>query len=130
MHLLYPPDVAGWNWGEGWVSSYNILRRTKFTGMAQWVNNGTEEEPKWEPGPPLQRMHTAMKSMNPTTPQEYVMCMCDLYDVDLSEGSKREFADFAREQQAVDALSDPGWFGGTHTEMLKLLTATPEYQML
>lgn len=29
--LLYPPDVAGWEWGTAWISSTTMLERMKFS---------------------------------------------------------------------------------------------------
>ncbi|MCH8978993.1 MAG: DUF1800 family protein, partial [Armatimonadetes bacterium] len=43
MALLYPPDVAGWNWGKDWITSGSMLERIKIAALLIGPNssNGT-----------------------------------------------------------------------------------------
>ncbi len=34
--LLYPPDVAGWNWGRAWISTDNLVRRLSNADVLFW----------------------------------------------------------------------------------------------
>lgn len=40
MNLLYPPDVAGWQWHDAWTSSGVMSDRFNFRGVLLWFDEG------------------------------------------------------------------------------------------
>lgn len=88
MRLYYPPDVAGWDWGEAWVSPAMMTERMRFatamvqrgraTGVADAVRqkmlaNGGPETPEaliesfakiFDAAIPADRMPTLVEAVN------------------------------------------------------------------
>lgn len=122
MLLLYPPDVGGWEWGENWITSQTMALRIRlgeqFMGVGQ-TDKGLAT-----------LIATRLKTdRNPQSPSEVIDGLLAIFDGEVSSAQKDSLAVVCEGQGGVKALDSPETASIMLGAVLKLLFATPEFQM-
>jgi len=118
MFLLYPPDVAGWEWGSAWITTASVIERNKIGQYLFTVGSGA-------PAAVIQ----AAKEKGVTDTAGLVNLLVDWFDIPADPAAKQVMA------QALDARGGPGAFARPNTAapalqaFWRLASAIPEYQM-
>lgn len=119
MDLLWPPDVAGWNWGTAWISADSLMRRAKAPDFVFWASEG-EGKPFCRPG--LRRL-----AESATSDQAYVEALLDLFDAEVSDDQRAILADACRRGGGASAARDGNNAGVAH-RISSVLFASPGFQ--
>ena len=118
MQILYPPDVAGWNWGTAWTSAALMAERMKFRGVALWREKSIGEA--------ALGVHAALAPMSPKTTEELANAFIDLFDVPLPEARHKPVVDALNRGGGIKALEKPERVAGLVCHALPVLLAAPE----
>lgn len=122
LFLLYPPNVGGWDWGEGWISTTNTIER---------INHAQVIMRPEDPNRPL-AVYMAQKlsqDVKPLTSRGIVDYVIDVFDGVADEAARKSMAD------AVDAKGGPGALGDKETasvmlaDLCKLIFSVPDFQL-
>lgn len=122
MLLLYPPDVGGWEWGEKWITSQTMTMRIRlgeqFMGVGQ-TDKGLAN-----------LVATRVKqNRNPQSVGEVVDGLLDIFDGELGPEKRADLAKACEKSGGVPALDKPETASNMLGAVLRLLFATPEFQM-
>ncbi|MCH8274788.1 MAG: DUF1800 domain-containing protein [Armatimonadetes bacterium] len=118
MSLLYPPDVAGWDWGTAWISSATMVERIQLSqtlfnqrrgGVAPIVSQAIQSE------------------FSPGGSEEVVDAVLDLVDAKLTGDRKSVLVKACEGAGGVQALSNPRSAGRLLGQITKVLFAAPEF---
>jgi len=116
--LLYPPDVAGWEWGTAWISSQTMLERMRFAEVIV-PNRG-----------PLgfQTLRELLGTEPARTLEGFIDRLGEVLDVALSKETREKLQEYLQKRGGVTALAraDRTVVQG----ILQIVFASPEFQML
>lgn len=129
MNLFFPPNVAGWDWGEGWINTNNLLRRQQFTGILTYYPKQENGKTEWYPGVPTLNVVNEIKKRQPQTPEGIVGALCMVYDVTLSPQQQEVVVQAVNKLGGVAALQNDRALAWMSTVCLKLLGSAPEFHM-
>ncbi|RYG21814.1 DUF1800 domain-containing protein [bacterium] len=118
MQILYPPDVAGWDWGTAWTSAALMAERMKFRGVALWREKGVGEG--------AQGVYDALAPLAPKTTEELAARFVELFDVPLAENRLKPIVEALNRGGGVKALEKPESTAGLIYHALPVLMAAPE----
>ncbi len=128
QELLMPPSVAGWEWGEGWITSNSMVWRMKFGGFQTWEPKDAERK-KWGAAPGGQMLVDYIKQRKPATIDALVGSMLRFFDCSLgAEGCATMVKLFEKEggMQPIQTGNDE-WLWGQLWNGYELLRAAPEF---
>lgn len=116
--LLYPPSVAGWNWGTAWISSQTMLERMRFAEFVI-LNRG-----------PLgsQNLLTLIGEEPPQTLDAFIDRLEEVLDVPLQTETCDKIRSYLQARGGVSALRRPE--RALIRNILQIVFASPEYQMM
>ena len=118
MYLMFPPDVAGWEWGNAWITTASVIERQKI-GDYFFRNR---------PGVAALLL-ARMAEASPSSTADVVNLLIDWFDIP---------ADAARREVLVQAIEANGGFGAFAkpataqkplAQVFELIASIPEYQM-
>lgn len=118
MFLLYPPDVAGWEWGSAWITTASVIERNKIGTYLFTAASGS---------PAL--VMQALKEKAPADTAALVNILTEWFDIPATDAAKRVMI------QSLDANGGLAAFAKTATAATslqafwRLASAVPEYQM-
>lgn len=118
MQLLYPPDVAGWDWGTAWTSAALMAERMKFRGIAVWKEKSIGEA--------AQGVYDALFPLKPKTTEELAVAFVDLFDVPLPESRLKPLVEALNRGGGTKALEKPENVAGLIWNAMPVLMAAPE----
>ena len=118
MSLLYPPDVAGWDWGTAWTSAALMAERMKFRGLRLWRDKAIGEG--------AQGVYDALAPLKPPTVEALTAAFVDLFDVPLPEARLKPLVDALNRGGGLKALEKPESVAGLVYNALPVLMAAPE----
>jgi len=117
MKLLFPPDVDGWQWGAGWVSSATMVERIK-------VADGLFKTPA--------NRHTLAISAIGTKPaatsRQVVDALLSVVNAKLPEEKFSALVAACEEAGGPAAARDPRRAGNVAHAVYRVLFASPEFQ--
>ena len=117
MKLLFPPDVDGWQWGAGWVSSATMVERIK-------VADGLFKTPA--------NRHTLAISAIGTKPaatsRQVVDALLSVVNAKLPEEKISALVAACEEAGGAAAARDPRRAGNVAHAVYRVLFASPEFQ--
>ena len=117
MKLLFPPDVDGWQWGPGWVSSATMVERIK-------VADGLFKTPA--------NRHTlalgALRDKPKSTSREVVDALLKVVDAKLPEEKVGALVKVCDEAGGPAAARNPRAAGNVANAVYRVLFASPEFQ--
>jgi hypothetical protein len=117
MQLLYPPDVAGWEGGEGWISSATMVERMGWsaalfgTGKGRRIGNGYPYEALFN---------------GASTPAEVVDRLASLFDAKLNPDRRKILV--ANAEKEMTGPMNRVMAQKVGSSVSRLLFATPEFQ--
>jgi uncharacterized protein (DUF1800 family) len=117
MQLLYPPDVAGWEGGEGWISSATMVERIGWsaslfgTGKGRRLGNGYPYEALFD---------------GASTPTEIVDRLTSLFDAKVNPERKKILV--ANAEKELTGPMSRAMAQKVGSSVTRLMFATPEFQ--
>lgn len=118
MELLFPPDVAGWNIGEAWITSATIIERMKWSDQIFAGAGGNNAA--------LQNLLRLLVVRDPS-PSGVVDRLLELYDAEMLEPKRAQL--MAAAEKAQSDAPNPG---RAVTDMVhqtsRLIFGSPEFQ--
>ncbi|MCO5295613.1 MAG: DUF1800 domain-containing protein [Fimbriimonadaceae bacterium] len=121
MLLLYPPDVAGWDWGTRWISSQSMLERIKLAELLF----GSAEEPKPTSSLVAQRLLQRGKAASAET---MVDGLIEMFDAPLPASTRATLVKACQDHGGPGSLADPKQASALLGAVLRLMFAAPEFQ--
>ncbi len=118
MFLLNPPSVAGWDWGQAWISSDSMIQRMKLGELLTGGDRGGAKAI-------LGRL-AAMGA--PTSTEQLVDHILTVFDGQLPPDKKALFVQAADKAGGAAALGNVETAAPVIASVLKLLFASPEFQ--
>jgi len=126
MTLLEPPGVQGWNWGPGWITQQNMLRRMQYRGNRTYYQAAKD---KWLPTPMTLSMVNFMQPYKDATSAEFVDKFCEFWDTRLSPDAKGVLAKRFEGANFKNAFNDQNNAAWMLTLGLQMLVAAPEFHL-
>lgn len=124
MELLYPPDVAGWDTGSGWISSATMVERMKWADTLF--------------GPPQASIATGKQAVislrlpawgllsDDPTPLGAAKKLVSVFDAELPAGKISQLAEAARAASGGEVTAENA--SETARCVSRLIFGTPEFQ--
>ena len=117
MHLMYPPDVAGWEGGKSWISSATMLERIAWAdrvfGVSRTANVG-------------QRYPAATLLGDVQSPTQVVDRLASIFDAPLKADRRSVIVQGAT--KAMGTGITPRNANQVAASVTRLIFATPEFQ--
>lgn len=118
MQLLFPPDVAGWDWGDAWISTSTMIERIRFADTIA-AERG-----------PIATFGTAMVTQaNVHTSSEAVDFLLEVTDATIPADRKSALVNTIDAAGGLQALSQARTAGKVMNETLKVLFAAPQFHL-
>ncbi|MCS7066140.1 MAG: DUF1800 domain-containing protein, partial [Fimbriimonadales bacterium] len=123
--LLYPPDVAGWEWGTAWISSATMLERMRFAQVLTGPAIGAGGRGR-AARPALTSLSALTGNPPPGNLEAFVERLEQTLDVRLQKETRRKLLDYLQAKGGLNALhsSDRELINGA----LHIVFASAEYQ--
>lgn len=121
MMLLYPPDVAGWNWGQSWISAGAMLERMQFALQVFGSRRGIR------PASEILRQRLLAKSL--TKNDQLADAVLQVFDAKLSPEKKQLLIATADQSGGIAALQKEQSGALLLANMVRLLFAAPEFHL-
>lgn len=120
MTLLYPPDVAGWDWGTAWISTATILERIKLANVffqgrgagALGVFLG----------------NVILNDLRAQNEADVVEALLAITDAEVTGETRKVLVEACRDGGGVSALRVPRQANVLFRKLCTVLFATPEFQ--
>lgn len=116
--LLYPPDVAGWEWGKAWISSTTMLERMRFAEFLLPNRNGIG----------FATLNELIGMPAPRTLEGFVQRLETTLDVPLQPRTRQSLLEYLEKRGGVNALRQRD--RQTVQGALQIVLSSAEYQML
>lgn len=117
MYLMFPPDVAGWEWGTAWITTASVIERQKI-GDYFFRNR-----------PNVAAIVLGMLApANPTDSKQVVDLLVDWFDIPADSGRRELLVQALEANGGFAALSKPQTAMKPFNAMFKLMASIPEYQ--
>ena len=126
MDLLFPADVSGWEWGEGWISTNTMPKRVQFAGVLNWK---MEKKDYYVPYYGTLPLIAYMLKANAQSADEFTKAFLTFHDANLSPESTAVIRDHFEKRNWKATLPDPRNIGWMLTEATKLMVAAPGYHL-
>lgn len=118
MRLLFPPDVAGWDWGTAWISSATMVERIKVAD-AIFAGRAAQRGP----------FAAELLSGKPqSTPEDVVESLLKVFDANVAPERKKALVEAVQSNGGADAASNPRQAPALLNAVCRVLFAAPEYQ--
>jgi uncharacterized protein (DUF1800 family) len=117
MWLMYPPDVAGWEIGSGWISSATMVERIA------WADRIFGDS---RPGKPSLRYPAFPLLRDDPTPEGVVTRLLSTFDADLKPERRPLLLDAAKKEIGAGLTAQNA--AKTAAAVSRLIFAAPEFQ--
>ncbi len=118
QYLLYPPDVAGWEWGKAWISSTTMLERMRFAEFLLPDRRGIG----------FATLNELVGLPAPRTLEEFVQRLEATLDVPLQPRTRQSLLEYLEKRGGTNALRQRD--RQTVQGALQIVFSSAEYQML
>jgi uncharacterized protein (DUF1800 family) len=122
MLLLYPPDVAGWEWGDAWITSGAMTQRMRLGDMLM----GIESKDHGGAGALVARVAALGV---PSTPEDLVDKVVVVFDATVSADQRKLMVEACTKAGGPSKLGKPDTAAPVLAAICKLLFASPQFQM-
>lgn len=116
--LLYPPDVAGWEWGKAWISSTTMLERMRFAEFLLPARGGVG----------FATLNELVGAPTPRTLEEFVQRLETLLDAPLQPRTRQSLMEYLQQRGGVNTLRQRD--RQTVQGALQIVFSAAEFQML
>jgi hypothetical protein len=125
--LLYPPTVAGWDWGTAWISSATMLERMRFAQLLTGAAIGFGGRSRTA-RPALTTLSALAGDTAPDRLEAFIDRLEQTLDVRLEKGTRQKLLDYLQAKGGLRALAstDREVINGA----LQIVFASAEYQYL
>jgi uncharacterized protein (DUF1800 family) len=118
MKLLFPPDVAGWDWGKAWITSATMLERIKVADELFKPRRAAQGQ-----------LGAAILQDKPrSSALEVVDTLLSLVDADVPAERKKALIEACERSGGAAAASAPRTAGEVVASVYRVLFASPEFQ--
>lgn len=122
LSLLFPPDVAGWDWGESWVTTDNLIRRRTLADVIFW--GGGDDRPF------SVYLANHMKTIAKVQSTEgLVDVYCAFFDVPTTDQQKQTLVSACESKGGLKALDNKDSAANLFASISKLAFAIPEFHL-
>jgi hypothetical protein len=130
MELLRPPSVAGWDWGQAWISTDTIAKRIETDAPLRWKKPDPAKEEYW-PDEAQKRLIAYVKGLRPDSEEMIVKGIERFFDSELTEDRRAPIAAFLKQLNALTIIAsgDERTLGWVLDRTYRLVRSTPEYQL-
>ncbi|MBX3119151.1 MAG: DUF1800 domain-containing protein [Fimbriimonadaceae bacterium] len=122
MSLLLPPNVAGWDWGEAWLSTDSLLQRVKLSGVIFW--GGGEDRPF-----AVLMAAKLLTDDKVKTPDDIVVGLADILDVPLTTDRRALLVEACTKHGGLAALSEKNRAANLFARLSQIMFGIPEFQL-
>lgn len=122
LQLLYPPNVAGWNWGTGWIGSDVSAKRFKSGDGFFWSGG----DPRPYAVRTAERLKADFKVSDPAT---LIDAFLAIFDGSVSQEQRAAMISACEKRGGVKALENKDQSAGLFASISRILFAVPEYQL-
>ncbi|KAA0236156.1 MAG: DUF1800 domain-containing protein [Armatimonadetes bacterium] len=119
LRLLFPPDVAGWNWGDGWISPAMMMERLKYADVLMANRQGSAVE----------IVRNNLSSPTPADSGQLAAAFAGLFDVPLTLTDMQVLTSAIDAAGGVEGAFRPNVFPNLARRLTKLVFAMPSYQL-
>jgi len=119
MSLLYPPDVAGWDWGTAWISSATMVERIRFSELLFNRAMGTAIAENVIEG--------ISTTKTPENSNEFTNRLLEVFDAEIPSERKKTLVSAVEESGGVSVMNRPGQASSLLKTFSQALFATPEF---
>jgi uncharacterized protein (DUF1800 family) len=121
MRLLYPPDVAGWDWGTAWINSATMVERIKLADYLFTAPGGRASAKG-------QFVVNILGGKPNATSQQLVDSILSIFDANVPADRKAVLARACDEAGGPAAAQDPRRADKLMNAVCRVLFAAPEFQ--
>lgn len=117
MKLLFPPDVAGWDWGSAWINSATMIERIKVADslFGDRVNKGP--------------FTVSLLAGKPKADAEQVVdSLLNIVNADVPRDRRAALIQACKQAGGTRAMADPRRAAALTTAVYRVLFAAPEFQ--
>lgn len=118
MAPLYPPDVAGWNWGTAWLSTSTVIDRMNlsavFAGRTRTL---------------AQKLRVTAQKRNVSDDQGLVRLISELLDVPMKQEDEAILVDIAQKNGVAQKVGNIDSFSRALQPLVRTVFAMPAFQM-
>jgi uncharacterized protein (DUF1800 family) len=122
LQLLYPPNVAGWNWAEGWIGADTSIKRIRTCDAIFW--GGGEARP-WS----VEAAAKIKASFKPADSGALVDAFAALLDARLTPGERTALVGVCDKRGGLAALEKKDQAANLFAGMARVLFAIPDFQL-
>ena len=117
MYLMFPPDVAGWDWGPNWITTASIIERTKIGDYLFRRAGGTTS------------ILDRLKGAQVKDTAGVVDCLVSWFDVPVDDEKRKLLQQSIEINGGFPAFSRAATAQKPLTSVFRLIAAIPEFQM-
>ena len=121
MTLLFPPDVNGWAWGTGWVSSSTMNDRIQLADV--FTNQGRGRSA-------AVTLTRVAEEKGLTSNLELTQAIMDIFDIDADEALYGVIGEAVQRVRLSEALEDVDQVSARLRPVLKILFASPRFHLM
>src|SRR5688572_5260124 len=121
MWLYYPPDVAGWDWGEAWVSPAMMTERMRFSqtmvqrGRATGVADAVRQK--------------MLAGGSPETPEALIESFAKIFDAAIPPDRMSTLVEAVNKAGGPAAMKNQQQAAGLLFSLARLTFGMPEFQL-
>ncbi|MFY9234082.1 MAG: DUF1800 domain-containing protein [Fimbriimonadaceae bacterium] len=121
MLLLYPPDVSGWEGGQAWITSNNMLERIKTADAVFGTYDGQQPLAGW-----LSYLLTQRKP--PKSSADLVDALIENFDAPVPPEKRKVLINACDKSGGIEALASPKAAAVMFSAVCRLIFGSPEFQ--
>lgn len=122
MALLFPPDVDGWEWGRGWISTDNNLHRVRHGDVIFY--GGGEDRPfaNW-------MIDLLVNKDKADTPEKLIQSFVEIFDVPLDAQRAMALVEACKKYGGMEALKNKDSAAYMFAQVAKVAFSMPEFHL-
>lgn len=121
MQLLYPPDVAGWDWGAAWISSATMIERIRVADLL------FQQRPAASGGTAAIVADYVLNQRKASTSAAAIEAMAELFDAQVPASGRSALTKAFESAGGLAALAGQRTGSTVVRETLRVLFAIPEF---
>ncbi|CAN5543005.1 hypothetical protein BH11ARM1_BH11ARM1_02990 [soil metagenome] len=120
MMLLFPPDVAGWNWGQAWITPGNMVAKLNLGATM----SGVDQPDKGL----VMAIGQLVLAAKPVDDAAAVDALCVLYDAPIPVAKRKILVEAFTKGGGLASLTTPEGASKAISGPMKLIFGAPEFQ--